>query len=100
MRELRVRLLLVLAFALTASVTAQADMGGPFESKAVAEYRITSDDAYPDYIFLVYRHITKRFKDENSGEETKQRADEAEYVELIPGRAANVTRPPATADPV
>jgi len=39
MRELRVRLLLVLAFALTASVTAQADMGGPFESKAVAEYR-------------------------------------------------------------
>lgn len=92
----------VLALVCIGSVVApaHADMGAPWETKTVANYRITTSETHPAYVFVVYWHVTKHYLDKESHKEVPRREDWAEYVNLAPDHPVDVTRPPATSDPV
>jgi hypothetical protein len=93
-----IRLAAALLVAVLTGPFLRADMTAPWEARAVPTYRITVDDPFPDYVLVVYRHVTLYTRESGSIRETPQSADVAEFMDLAPGKSVSVTHPPATAE--
>ncbi|MDB5306776.1 MAG: hypothetical protein JWO38_978 [Gemmataceae bacterium] len=63
-----------------------ADVGAPGLRSAKPTYRISTHEAFPDHVFVIYRAKDTYVKNEETGKEEWRSADEAEYVDITPDR--------------
>jgi hypothetical protein len=76
--------LLAVAGIVVTNGSATADMGVPGLRRAKPTHRISTREAFPDYVFVIYSQKSVYVKDAKTGNEERRSADEAEFIELTP----------------
>ncbi len=71
--------------------SATADMIAPGLRRAKPTARISTREAFPDHLFVIYRQKSITVKDAKTGNWESRSADEAEFIELTPDQPVMIS---------